>query len=111
LPSHSSLRQKTTDTVRAAVDRLTSKPVFSYGISDKSNGLTVKKPDGTSGIVSWNYLRKSIGPFAAEFSSGSGIHEHNKFVVTDFSLPTAKSSRVLPICLKAAKRQMAITSS
>ena len=81
---------KTTDTVRAAVDRLTSKPVFSYGISDKSNGLSVKKPDGTSGIVSWNYLRKSIGPFAAEFSSGSGIHEHNKFVVTDFSLPTAK---------------------
>ncbi|HXP43830.1 MAG TPA: hypothetical protein VN833_26505 [Candidatus Acidoferrales bacterium] len=34
-----------------------------------------------------NNLRRAI---AAEFSSGSGIHEHNKFVVTDFNLPTAK---------------------
>jgi hypothetical protein len=82
---------KTTDTVRAAVDRLTSKPAFSYGISDKSEGLSVNKPDGTVGLVGWDYLRKSTPPpFAAEFSSGSGIHEHNKFVVTDFNLPSAK---------------------
>ena len=82
---------KTTDTVRAAVDRLTDKPVFSYGISDKSTGLSVKKPDGTVGLVKWDYLKtKTAQPFAAEFSSGSGIHEHNKFVVTDFNLPTAK---------------------
>lgn len=81
---------KTTDAVRAAVDRLTSKPVFSYGISDKATGLSVKKPDGTVGLVPWDYLKKSAAPFAAEFSSGPGIHEHNKFVVADFNLPTAK---------------------
>ena len=82
---------KTTDTVRAAVDRLTDKPVFSYGISDKGTGLSVKKPDGTVGLISWSYLKTSTAqPFAAEFSSGSGIHEHNKFVVTDFNLPTAR---------------------
>ena len=82
---------KTTDTVRAVVDRLTDKAVFSYGISDKSKGISVKKPDGTVGLIAWNYLKTSTAPpFAAEFSSGSGIHEHNKFVVTDFNLPTAK---------------------
>jgi phosphatidylserine/phosphatidylglycerophosphate/cardiolipin synthase-like enzyme len=82
---------KTSDTVRAAVDRLIDKPVFSYGISDKSTGLSVKKPDGTVGLIGWNYLKASTAPpFTAEFNSGSGIHEHNKFVVTDFNLPTAK---------------------
>ena len=29
-------------------------------------------------------------PFKSEWSGGSGIHEHHKFVVTDFNLPTAK---------------------
>ncbi|HMF62700.1 MAG TPA: phospholipase D-like domain-containing protein, partial [Edaphobacter sp.] len=29
-------------------------------------------------------------PFSAEWSGGSGINEHNKFVVTDFNLPTAR---------------------
>ena len=62
---------KTTDTVRAAVDRLTDKPVFSYGISDKSKGLSVMKPDGTVGLIGWNYLKTSTAlPFRAEFSSG-----------------------------------------
>jgi hypothetical protein len=79
------------DLVRAAVDRLTSKSVFSYGISDKKGGLAVQKPDGTEGIISWAYLKANAPqPFTAEFSSGAGIHEHNKFVVTDFNLPTAK---------------------
>jgi phosphatidylserine/phosphatidylglycerophosphate/cardiolipin synthase-like enzyme len=81
----------TSDLVRAAVDRLTSKSVFSYGISDKKGGLAVQKPDGTEGIISWAYLKANAPqPFTAEFSSGAGIHQHNKFVVTDFNLPTAK---------------------
>ena len=29
-------------------------------------------------------------PFKSEWSGGKGIHEHHKFVVTDFNLPTAK---------------------
>ena len=28
--------------------------------------------------------------FKSEWSGGKGIHEHHKFVVTDFSMPTAK---------------------
>ena len=51
----------------------------------------MKKPDGTFGIVDFNYL---VGitpmPFKAEWSGGEGIHEHHKFVVTDFSLRSAK---------------------
>jgi len=68
-----------------------NKEVFSYGISDKQGGLAVKKPDGTFGIVDFNYLSAITPmPFKAEWSGGKGIHEHHKFVVTDFSLPTAK---------------------
>ena len=76
---------------REAIDRLMKKDVFSYGISDKQGGLVVRKPDGSFGIVDFNYLRKIVPmPFAAEWSGGKGIHEHHKFVVTDFNLPSAK---------------------
>lgn len=79
-----------TGLVRAAVDRLTDKPLFSYGISDKGSSLQVTKPDGTAGIVPFAYLQKNTAPpFSAEWG-GAGIHEHNKFVVVDFNLPTAK---------------------
>jgi len=83
-------QSSTTGLVRSAVDRLTNKPLFSYGISDKGASLQVKKPDGTDGIVPFAYLQKNTAPpFSAEWG-GPGIHEHNKFVVTDFNLPTAK---------------------
>jgi phosphatidylserine/phosphatidylglycerophosphate/cardiolipin synthase-like enzyme len=85
------LYQTKSGPVREAVDRLMQKNVFSYGISDKLGGLTVKKPDGSFGLVDFNYLAGITPmPFKAEWSGGSGIHEHHKFVVTDFSLPTAK---------------------
>jgi hypothetical protein len=85
------LYQTKSGPTREAVDRLMNKNVFSYGISDKQGGLTVKKPDGTFGIVDFNYLAGITPmPFKAEWSGGSGIHEHHKFVVTDFSLPSAK---------------------
>jgi phosphatidylserine/phosphatidylglycerophosphate/cardiolipin synthase-like enzyme len=68
-----------------------SKQVFSYGIVDKVGGLEVKKPDGSIGLVDFEYLSKHAPePFKSEWSGGAGIHEHHKFVVTDFSLPTAK---------------------
>jgi hypothetical protein len=77
--------------VRESIDRLMKKNVFSYGISDKKGGLTIKKPDGSIGIVDFEYLAKDVPqPFKQEWSGGSGIHEHHKFVVTDFNLPTAK---------------------
>jgi phosphatidylserine/phosphatidylglycerophosphate/cardiolipin synthase-like enzyme len=77
--------------VREAVDGLEGKPLFSYGISDRAGGLTVHKPDGTFGIVDFEYLAgHTPEPFKSEWSGGAGIHEHNKFVVVDFNLPTAK---------------------
>jgi phosphatidylserine/phosphatidylglycerophosphate/cardiolipin synthase-like enzyme len=85
------LNQATSGAVREAVDRLESKTVFSYGISDKANGLEVTKPDGSKGIVDFKFLSGSLPePFKSEWSGGSGIHEHHKFVVVDFNLPTAK---------------------
>jgi phosphatidylserine/phosphatidylglycerophosphate/cardiolipin synthase-like enzyme len=85
------LNQAKTGEVRAAIDRLEDKSLFSYGISDKAGGLAVKKPDGTLGIVDFKYLAKNAPqPFKSEWSGGKGIHEHHKFVVTDFNLPTAK---------------------
>ena len=85
------LNQATSGAVREAVDRLEGKSVFSYGISDKRGALQVKKPDGSFGIVDFEFLAKHTPePFKSEWSGGSGIHEHDKFVVTDFNLPTAK---------------------
>jgi PLD-like domain len=85
------LNQAKTGEVREAIDRLEDKSLFSYGISDKAGGLAVQKPDGTLGIVDFKYLAKNAPqPFKSEWSGGKGIHEHHKFVVTDFNLPTAK---------------------
>jgi hypothetical protein len=85
------LNQAKTGAVRVAIDGLEGKPVFSYGISDKVGGLAVHKPDGTLGIVDFEYLADHAPePFKSEWSGGQGIHEHNKFVVVDFNLPTAK---------------------
>ncbi len=85
------LNQAKSGAVREAIDRLEEKKVFSYGISDRANGLNVKKPDGSTGIVDFEFLAKNTPePFKSEWSGGKGIHEHHKFVVTDFNLPTAK---------------------
>jgi phosphatidylserine/phosphatidylglycerophosphate/cardiolipin synthase-like enzyme len=85
------LNQAKTGAVRQAIDSLEGKPLFSYGISDQAEGLAVHKPDGTLGIVDFGYLGKHAPePFKSEWFGGKGIHEHNKFVVVDFNLPTAK---------------------
>jgi phosphatidylserine/phosphatidylglycerophosphate/cardiolipin synthase-like enzyme len=84
------LSQTKSGPVREAVDKLTKRWLFSYGISDKPGNLVVKKPDGSVGTVSFAYLQKvTPAPFNSEWSGGAGIHQHDKFVVTDFSLPTA----------------------
>ncbi len=84
------LNQTTLGPVRAAIDKLMTSPTFSYGISDKSAGLEIYKPDGSIGEVDFTYLAANAPePFASEWSGGAGIHEHDKFVVTDFNKPTA----------------------
>ena len=77
------LNQTTSGPVREAIDRLEDKTVFSYGISDKRGG--------SLGIVDFEFLSKHTPPpFKTEWDGGNGIHEHHKFVVTDFNLPSAK---------------------
>lgn len=84
------LNQARSGAVRESIDALEGRPLFSYGISDHAKGLEVQKPDGSTALVDFEYLNKHVPqPFAAEWSGGSGIHEHNKFVVVDFNLPTA----------------------
>jgi phosphatidylserine/phosphatidylglycerophosphate/cardiolipin synthase-like enzyme len=76
---------------RQALDRLMERPVFSYGITDKRGKLRLQKPDGSTGLVDFDFLsEKAPEPFKREWSGGKGINVHHKFVVTDFSLPTAK---------------------
>lgn len=74
-----------------AFHNLMKRPVFSYGISDKAGGLEIKKPDGARGLVDFQTLADNAPePFKSEWSGGRGINIHHKFVVTDFSLPSAK---------------------
>jgi hypothetical protein len=76
---------------KEAFDRLMTKPVFSYGVVDSRGKLEVRKPDGSTGLVDFSYLSKTAPePFKTEWSGGKGINVHHKFVVTDFSLPSAK---------------------
>ncbi len=85
------LNQIKSGPTKEAFDRLMTRPIFSYGISDETGGMEVRKPDGSVGLVDFAFLAKNAPqPFKAEWSGGKGINVHHKFVVTDFSLPTAK---------------------
>lgn len=85
------LYQTKSGPVRTAIDKLMKSKVFSYGISDKPGKLEVYKPDKSVGLVDFAYLAKiTPAPFNTEWSGGAGIHQHDKFVVTDFNLPTAQ---------------------
>ena len=85
------LNQIKSGPTKDALDRLMTRPVFSYGVVDSRGNLEVKKPDGSTGLVDFAYLAKTAPePFKSEWSGGKGINVHHKFVVTDFSLPSAK---------------------
>jgi hypothetical protein len=85
------LNQDAHGPTRKALDDLMDRPVFSYGIANRRNGLRLTKPDGSTGLVDFEYLSAHAPePFSAEWSGGAGITIHHKFVVVDFNLPTAK---------------------
>lgn len=85
------LNQMGSGITKGAFDRLMTRPVFSYGMSDQKGKLAVKKPDGSIGLVDFQFLGANAPPpFDREWDGGSGRHIHHKFVVTDFNLPTAK---------------------
>jgi phosphatidylserine/phosphatidylglycerophosphate/cardiolipin synthase-like enzyme len=85
------LYQTKSGPVRQAINELMKSKIFSYGISDKNGKLQVFKPDKSIGLVDFAYLAKvTPPPFNKEWSGGGGIHQHDKFVVTDFNLPSAQ---------------------
>lgn len=85
-----------TGRVRETLEELVLRSTFSYGIAQRTGGLSVFKPDGSRGLVSFAYLAENAPePFAAEWSSYAGGDSrsnvlHHKFVVTDFNTPNAK---------------------
>ena len=85
------LNQIKSGPTKEAFDRLMKRSVFSYGVVDNQGSMEFRKPDGSIGLVDFAFLADNAPePFKSEWSGGKGINVHHKFVVTDFSLPTAK---------------------
>lgn len=65
----------------------TNKKIFSYGMTQTMGGIKVYKPGHAEGlIVPFGYLKGKVPPpFQEEYSGGSGIVIHDKFVVVDFN--------------------------
>src|SRR5262249_18511779 len=85
------LNQIKSGPTKTAFDDIMKRPIFSYGVSDKAGGMQVHKPDGSTALVDFAFLAKNAPqPFKREWSGQKGINVHHKFLITDFSLPTAK---------------------
>ncbi|MGQ0701399.1 MAG: phospholipase D-like domain-containing protein [Panacagrimonas sp.] len=75
-----------TGSVRDALEALTSRSLFSYGVAQRTGSLTVNKPDGSRGLLPFAYIGANAPePFKREWSGGDGNMVHHKFVVTDFN--------------------------
>jgi phosphatidylserine/phosphatidylglycerophosphate/cardiolipin synthase-like enzyme len=61
--------------------------IFSYGVAQSTQGLSVYRPEDTKGIfTSFAYLGQHVPPpFEREWSGGAGQVIHHKFVVVDFN--------------------------
>lgn len=78
-----------TGRVRDALDELMERSLFSYGVAQRTGGLTVRKPDGSRGLLPFAYLaERAPEPFKTEWSGNTTGHSnmvHHKFVVLDFN--------------------------
>jgi phosphatidylserine/phosphatidylglycerophosphate/cardiolipin synthase-like enzyme len=78
-----------TGAVREALNELMDRSLFSYGVAQRVNGLTVNKPDGSCGLLPFAYLAENTPePFKSEWSGQTTGHSnmvHHKFLVTDFN--------------------------
>jgi len=78
-----------TGQVRAGLDELMHRSLFSYGVAQRVSGLTVNKPDGSRGLLPFAYLAQNVPePFRSEWSGQTQGHSnmvHHKFLVTDFN--------------------------
>ncbi len=72
------------DELKALPDK---KKMFSYGMTQTMGGIKVYRPGKSTGmIVPFEYLKGKVPPpFQDEYSGGSGIVIHDKFVVVDFN--------------------------
>lgn len=75
-----------TGSVRDSLEDLVNRSLFSYGVAQRTGSLTVRKPDGSRGLLPFAYIgAKAPEPFKREWSGGQGNMVHHKFVVTDFN--------------------------
>jgi phosphatidylserine/phosphatidylglycerophosphate/cardiolipin synthase-like enzyme len=78
-----------TGVVREELDELMNRALFSYGVAQRTNGLAVKKPDGSTGLLPFAFLGDNAPePFKSEWSGNTTDRSnmvHHKFLVTDFN--------------------------
>ncbi|WP_392887659.1 phospholipase D-like domain-containing protein [Pseudomonas migulae] len=78
-----------TGVVRQELEALMHRPLFSYGVAQRTSGLSVTKPDGSIGLLPFSYLaEKAPEPFKSEWNGDTTERSnmvHHKFVVTDFN--------------------------
>jgi hypothetical protein len=78
-----------TGTVRDALEDLVNRSLFSYGVAQRTGALSVRKPDGSLGLLPFAFLSDNAPePFKSEWSgntTGQSNMVHHKFVVTDFN--------------------------
>jgi hypothetical protein len=78
-----------TGKVRDALDELMQRSLFSYGVAQRTSGLTVNKPDGSRGLLPFAFLAENAPPpFRTEWHGQTVGHSnmvHHKFLVTDFN--------------------------
>jgi phosphatidylserine/phosphatidylglycerophosphate/cardiolipin synthase-like enzyme len=78
-----------TGKVRDALEELMQRSLFSYGVAQRTGGLTVTKPDGSRGLLPFAYLGEHAPPpFNEEWNGQTVGHSnmvHHKFLVTDFN--------------------------
>jgi phosphatidylserine/phosphatidylglycerophosphate/cardiolipin synthase-like enzyme len=78
-----------TGKARDALEELMQRSLFSYGVAQRTKGLTVNKPDGSRGLLPFAFLaEKAPPPFKDEWHGQTVGHSnlvHPKFLVTDFN--------------------------
>jgi hypothetical protein len=78
-----------TGKVRDALEELVQRSLFSYGVAQRTGGLSVTKPDGSRGLLPFAYLGdRAPPPFKEEWHGQTVGHSnmvHHKFLVTDFN--------------------------
>ena len=103
-----------TGKVRDALDELMDRSLFSYGVAQRTGGLTVRKPDGSRRAAcrspTWPRTRRSrSSPSGPGRRTGHSNMVHHKFLVTDFNGDRRRCSPARPTWRTGARRTTATT--